>query len=166
MVAVTTPDGTRRRYLYDALGRRIAKQRLSADGGSVTEEVSFTWDGDTLVEQVSHVPGSPESVALTWDHDGVKPVTQVERRFIGPAEVDGRFFAIATDLIGTPRELFDEDGEVAWYTRAALWGTTLRGRLTSGFTAVRSRCRRCGGGVGPGPARAGRAGVRGRCASR
>lgn len=137
LVAVTTPDGTRWRYLYDALGRRIAKQRLSADGGAVAEAVSFTWDGDTLVEQVSHVPGSPESVALTWDHDGVKPVTQVERRFIGPAEVDSRFFAIATDLIGTPRELIDEDGEVAWYTRAALWGTTTWNREARAYTPLR-----------------------------
>ncbi|OKK16831.1 type IV secretion protein Rhs [Streptomyces sp. CB00455] len=137
LVAVTTPDGTRWRYLYDALGRRIAKQRLAADGTSVAEEVSFTWDGDVLVEQVTRTPGSPESVALTWDHDGMTPVTQVERRFLGRSEVDSRFFAIATDLIGTPRELVDEQGEVAWYTRATLWGSTTWNRDAGAYTPLR-----------------------------
>ncbi|MEU2150772.1 type IV secretion protein Rhs, partial [Streptomyces globisporus] len=35
LVLVTTPDGTRWRYLYDALGRRSAKQRLAEDGATV-----------------------------------------------------------------------------------------------------------------------------------
>ena len=32
LIGVSTPDGTRWRYRYDALGRRIAKQRLARDG--------------------------------------------------------------------------------------------------------------------------------------
>ncbi|MFF0403669.1 DUF6531 domain-containing protein [Streptomyces sp. JAC25] len=137
LVSVTTPDGTRWRYLYDALGRRTSKQRLAADGTTVAEEVTFTWDGDTLCEQTTSLAGSPDSVALTWDHDGVKPVTQVERRLLDRAEVDRRFFAIVTDLIGTPRELIDEQGEVAWHTRATLWGTTSWNRGADAYTPLR-----------------------------
>ncbi|WP_329100921.1 RHS repeat-associated core domain-containing protein [Streptomyces sp. NBC_01439] len=137
LVSVTTPDGTRWRYLYDALGRRVAKQRLAPDGASVTDEVTFTWDGDTLIEQVTRTHGSREAVALTWDHDGVKPVTQVERRLLDQAEIDSRFFAIATDLIGTPRELVDEQGEVAWHTRATLWGVTTWNRDATAYTPLR-----------------------------
>lgn len=32
LAAVTTPDGVQWRYTYDALGRRVAKQRLGPDG--------------------------------------------------------------------------------------------------------------------------------------
>lgn len=137
LVSVTTPDGTRWRYLYDALGRRTAKQRLSADGTTVAEEVTFTWDNGTLCEQTTSIAGSPDSVALTWDHDGVKPVTQVERRLVDQSEVDRRFFAITTDLIGTPRELVDEQGQVAWHTRATLWGTTSWNRDAGAYTPLR-----------------------------
>jgi YD repeat-containing protein len=66
LTAVTTPDGTRWRYRYDPLGRRITKQRLAADGDSVVEEVGFTWDGPTLCEQTSRRPDLPHTVALTW----------------------------------------------------------------------------------------------------
>ncbi|MEE1756382.1 RHS repeat-associated core domain-containing protein [Streptomyces sp. SP18CS02] len=137
LVSVTTPDGTRWRYVYDPLGRRTAKQRLSPDGTSVAEETTFTWDGDTLCEQSARTPGSPETVALTWDHDGVKPVTQVERRLLDESEVDSRFFAIVTDLIGTPRELVDERGDVAWHTRATVWGTTTWNRDATAYTPLR-----------------------------
>ncbi|MFI1891127.1 DUF6531 domain-containing protein [Streptomyces globisporus] len=137
LVLVTTPDGTRWRYLYDALGRRSAKQRLAEDGATVVEEVTFTWDGDNLCEQTTSTTGSPDSVALTWDHDGVKPVTQVERRLVDQTEVDSRFFAIITDLVGTPRELVDEQGEVAWRTRSALWGATSWNRDADAYTPLR-----------------------------
>ncbi|WP_330446360.1 RHS repeat-associated core domain-containing protein [Streptomyces anulatus] len=137
LVSVTTPDGTRWRYLYDALGRRSAKQRLAEDGATVAEEVAFTWDSDTLCEQTTSTTGSPDSVALTWDHDGAKPVTQVERRLVDQTEVDSRFFAIITDLIGTPRELVDEQGEVAWCTRSALWGATSWNRDAGAYTPLR-----------------------------
>jgi YD repeat-containing protein len=50
LTSVVTPDGARRRYQYDPLGRRIAKQRLADDEG-VLEETTFTWDGHTLCEQ-------------------------------------------------------------------------------------------------------------------
>ncbi|MEU1710824.1 RHS domain-containing protein [Streptomyces sp. NPDC005706] len=29
-------------------------------------------------------------------------------------EIDSRFFAIVTDLVGTPSELIDEQGDIAW----------------------------------------------------
>ncbi|MEU3724329.1 putative T7SS-secreted protein [Streptomyces sp. NPDC031705] len=127
MSAVTTPDGTRWRYRYDALSRRTAKQRLSPDG-SVAEEILFTWDETTLCEE------STGQVALTWTHDGLHPLTQAERVL---GTTDERFFAIVTDLIGTPKELVAESGEIAWRSRSTLWGTTAWPRNAAAYTPLR-----------------------------
>ncbi|MFF3576352.1 putative T7SS-secreted protein [Streptomyces mirabilis] len=136
---VTTPDGTRWRYRYDPLGRRTAKQRLAADGASVAEETRFTWDGLTLCEQTSHGPDQPNAVALTWDHRGHIPLAQTERILTADrqSEIDRRFFAIATDLVGTPTELIDESGGIAWRSRSTLWGTTAWARDGITYTPLR-----------------------------
>ncbi|WP_341845580.1 RHS repeat-associated core domain-containing protein [Streptomyces silaceus] len=135
LTSVTTPDGTRWRYLYDPLGRRIAKQRMTEQG--VAEQVDFTWDDMTLCEQTSHTPGAPESVTLTWDHDGLCPLAQTERKHLTDDEVDARFYAIVTDLVGTPTELLDEQGDIAWRTRTTLWGTTVWNRGATAYTPLR-----------------------------
>ncbi|MFE1228100.1 RHS repeat-associated core domain-containing protein [Streptomyces sp. NPDC058745] len=121
LVSVTTPDGTAWRYTYDPLGRRISKQ-------SPLETVHFIWDGTNLCEQVS------SNVVLTWDHAGTRPLSQTERR---TDRDDERFFAIITDLIGTPTELVDESGTVAWHTRTTLWGTTAWNRSATTYTPLR-----------------------------
>ncbi|MDX6363061.1 MAG: hypothetical protein QOC85_2071, partial [Streptomyces sp.] len=140
LTSVTTPDGTRWRYRYDPLGRRSAKQRLAADGESVVEEVRFTWDGLTLCEQTSSRPDVPNTVALTWDHRDVVPLAQTERILTADdrqEEIDRRFFAIATDVVGTPTELIDESGDIAWRSRSTLWGTTAWARDSSSYTPLR-----------------------------
>ncbi|MET9350449.1 putative T7SS-secreted protein [Streptomyces termitum] len=119
--SVTTPDGTVWNYAYDPLGRRMSKQ-------SPFETVHFTWDGTTLCEQTT------ENVVLTWDHAGLRPLSQTERR---TDTDDERFFAIVTDLIGTPTELVDETGELAWRTRSTLWGTTTWTRDATAYTPLR-----------------------------
>ncbi|WP_445330585.1 putative T7SS-secreted protein [Streptomyces sp. GSL17-111] len=139
LTAVTTPDGTRWRYRYDPLGRRTAKQRLAADGETVVEEVLFAWDGPTLIEQTTTAPDLPHPVTLTWDHQGLHPVAQTERLTdaTGQREIDSRFFAIVTDLVGTPTELVDETGAVAWRTRSTLWGHTTWNTDATAYTPLR-----------------------------
>jgi len=136
---VTTPDGTVWRYLYDPLGRRTAKQRMDADGETVLEQVDFTWDGPILVEQTTTAPGLPHPVTLTWEHDGFAPLSQTERITDATTqrEIDARFFAIVTDLVGTPSELVDESGEIAWRTRTTLWGTTAWAASSTAYTPLR-----------------------------
>ncbi|MCX5258149.1 DUF6531 domain-containing protein [Streptomyces canus] len=140
LTSVTTPDGTRWRYRYDPLGRRIAKQRLAPDGESVLEQVDFTWDGTTLCEQTTTSPSHPNPVTLTWDHQGLHPIAQTERITAADApqdEIDSRFFAIVTDLVGTPTELIDEQGEISWRTRSTLWGTTAWSTDSTAYTPLR-----------------------------
>ncbi|MFI8293958.1 putative T7SS-secreted protein [Streptomyces sp. NPDC085614] len=121
LTAVTTPDGTVWRYAYDPLGRRISKQ-------SPLETVHFTWDGATLCEQTT------ENITLSWDYAGVRPLAQTERR---TDTDDERFFAVVTDLIGTPTELVDELGALAWRARTTLWGTTTWTRDATAYTPLR-----------------------------
>ncbi|MEV6249650.1 putative T7SS-secreted protein [Streptomyces sp. NPDC051742] len=123
LTSVTTPDGTVWRYAYDPLGRRMSKQ-------SALESVHFTWDGTTLCEQTT------ENVVLTWDHAGLRPLAQTERR-TDTDSTDERFFAIVTDLIGTPTELVDESGDLVWRTRSTLWGTTTWTRDATTYTPLR-----------------------------
>ncbi|MFF5283386.1 putative T7SS-secreted protein [Streptomyces sp. NPDC013171] len=121
LTSVTTPDGSVWRYAYDPLGRRISKQ-------SPFETVYFTWDGTTLCEQTT------ANVVLTWEHAGLRPISQTERR---TDTDDERFFAIVTDLIGAPTELIDESGDLAWRTRTTLWGTTSWNRDATAYTPLR-----------------------------
>ncbi|MCT7351318.1 polymorphic toxin type 30 domain-containing protein [Streptomyces sp. 15-116A] len=140
LIQVTTPDGTRWRYTYDPLGRRTAKLRLGDDGEAVVERVDFTWDGTTLCEQTTTSPDLPNPVTLTWDHRGLHPIAQTERITAATApqdEIDSRFFAIITDLVGTPSELVDEHGHLAWRARSALWGATAWPEKSTAYTPLR-----------------------------
>ncbi|MEU5402618.1 putative T7SS-secreted protein [Streptomyces sp. NPDC005963] len=139
LTSVVTPDGSCWRYRYDPLGRRIAKQRLGQND-TILEQVDFTWDGAILCEQTTTAEDLPNPVTLTWDHDGVRPLTQTERITSAEApqsEIDQRFFSIVTDLVGTPTELIDESGDLAWHTRSTLWGTTTWSTTSTAYTPLR-----------------------------
>ncbi|MFF7194302.1 RHS repeat-associated core domain-containing protein, partial [Streptomyces sp. NPDC008079] len=105
MTGVTTPDGSVWRYLYDALGRRIAKQQWG-DSGLIAETV-FVWDGARMTEEVTG------QAATTWEY---APGTHRPL-----AQIDERFYAIVTDLIGAPSELIGSDGDVAWRSTRTVW---------------------------------------------
>ncbi|MEX2973132.1 putative T7SS-secreted protein [Streptomyces sp. C184] len=131
LTSVMTPDGTTWRYLYDPFGRRLGKQRLAEDGQTVLAQTDFAWDGPTLTEQITHAERAAEAITLTWDYQGLSPLSQTERKTTAsdlkrvPQEViDKRFFAIATDLVGTPTDLFTTSGKSTWRASATLWGTT------------------------------------------
>jgi RHS repeat-associated protein len=125
LTSATTPDGQRWRYVYDPLGRRVAKQRVD-DTGAVAEELTFSWDGTQLVEQ--HHRAGPRVTATAWDYLGTEPVAQTSRSWLAgaPAElIDARFHAIVADLTGSPSELLDPGGRIVWRQTMSLWGNQL-----------------------------------------
>jgi RHS repeat-associated protein len=137
LTTCTTPDGTVWTYCYDPLGRRSAKKRLDTEG-RVVEETVFTWDGTQVIEQwTTGVTDRP--IALTWEYNGLAAVAQAERALDPDTQqaIDTRFFAIITDLVGTPTELVTPDGGLAWRTRSTLWGTTAVARGSSAHTPLR-----------------------------
>lgn len=121
LVGVRTPDGQRWRYRYDPLGRRIAKEHLVGD--SIVDSVTFAWDGSRLVEQTTH---DGRITGWDWEPGRFRPVSQRERLRDAPQSViDERFYAIVTDLVGTPTELVDAAGNLVWHDRSSLWGVRL-----------------------------------------
>lgn len=131
-----TPDGTVWTYTYDPMGRRTAKFRMGEDDETPVEAVYFSWDGSTVAEQYDSSTG----IALTWDYEGYRPITQLERRLDPDAdqpEIDSRFFAIVSDLVGTPTHLVDERGTLAWQSRATVWGATTWSADATAYTPLR-----------------------------
>ncbi|MEZ0108564.1 RHS repeat-associated protein [Catenulispora sp. EB89] len=125
LVEVATPDGGRWTYDHDPLGRRIAKHRFAPGGERVTS-VWFSWDGTRLAEQ-SEVDEHGRTTTVTWDYEpGTDRVAgQTRRTWATDApsdEIDSEFHAIVTDLVGTPQELVDATGAVAWRQIASVWG--------------------------------------------
>lgn len=122
LVGVLTPDGERWRYRYDALGRRVAKQRLATDGRTVVEQVDFAWDGVFLAECAER----RGTTAWEYEPAGFRPLAQVERSW--PREgsqeaIDEQFYGIIADVVGAPAEMVDAAGNVSWLSRATLWGS-------------------------------------------
>jgi RHS repeat-associated protein len=133
LVAVTTPDHTIWRYRYDPFGRRIAKQRLGPDG-EVTDQTDFSWDGPMLAEQATTVRAGAavRHQVVSWDYRPASftPLTQAEHCAAGELseapqdQIDQRFYAIITDLVGAPTELAAPDGTLAGSQQRSLWGST------------------------------------------
>ncbi|MFC9995559.1 putative T7SS-secreted protein [Nocardia sp. NPDC127526] len=112
---VWTPDHQWWHYTYDALGRRVTRQRLAADG-AVLERCDYCWDGTSLVEQTT------SDATTRWHY---QPGTHTPLAQTDQAAIDRQFYAIVTDFVGTPVELIDP--ATARSTAAAfttLWGST------------------------------------------
>lgn len=128
---IRTPQGHHWRYRYDAVGRRVAKERVNADG-TASESCTYSWDGCQLAEQET---GSTTTV---WDYVGQLPLAQREmKKDSTQREVDRRFFAIVADLSGMPAALVAPDGEVAWRAWSTAWGTTQWNRDATAYTPLR-----------------------------
>ncbi|MEV6335545.1 RHS repeat-associated core domain-containing protein [Nocardia vinacea] len=116
LIDVYTPDKQWWHYTYDALGRRTTKQHLANDG-AVLERTDYAWDATHLTEQTSN------GVTTRWQYQPgtFTPLTQV----VDLDTVNREFYAIVTDLIGTPCELIDPiTARTVGVTSTDLWGDT------------------------------------------
>ncbi|KAF0846222.1 putative T7SS-secreted protein [Nocardia caishijiensis] len=121
---VWTPDHQWWHYTYDPLGRRTSKQHRTTDG-TILDRTDYTWDATTLTEQTTL-----ESTTRWHYQPGTHtPLTQTTDQ----PTIDREFYAIITDLVGTPAQLIDPKSA---YSMAAadvgLWGRTIwRGQSSS-----------------------------------
>ena len=129
LTEAVNPAGERWRYVYDPLGRRIAKRRLGAEGETL-EETRFTWEGSVIAEQEHVHTGNDVVTTTVWDYEpgSWAPLAQDRLSYHAHAPqelIDRQFHAIVTDLVGTPTELVTAEGDVAWRRRTDLWGRSV-----------------------------------------
>jgi RHS repeat-associated protein len=79
---------------------------------------------------------------IVWDYEpgSFRPLSQTERAPLREAPqdwIDQRFYAIVTDLVGTPTELVDPEGNIAWQPRSTLWGSELTASVGSAHCPLR-----------------------------
>jgi RHS repeat-associated protein len=103
LTAVVRPDGERWEYTYDALGRRIAKT-------GPRERRTYLWDRDVVLHE--SIDGR---CAASWVYHGTgfTPLVTLQ---------SGQLLSVVADHLGTPRELVDERGHVAWTVDLTAFG--------------------------------------------
>jgi RHS repeat-associated protein len=126
LVRTVTPDGTVWTYSYDPFGRRTAKRRHAEDG-SIGEEITFVWHDSTVIEQTDS-----GGHTYSWDYHDQHPLTQTER-VVGENDDDRRFYAIVTDIVGTPLQAVTPSGETVWQSDSTVWGMVDGDRTTPRF---------------------------------
>ena len=119
MVRLQSPDGATWHYGYDPLGRRVSRHRPGQGG------TAWQWEGDTIIAE------APIAADGTADWDAARHWVYEPGSFRPLAQIDGgALHYVVTDHLGTPRELFSEDGtEVAWRAELDLWGEIAQLRL-------------------------------------
>ncbi|WP_437337479.1 DUF6531 domain-containing protein [Sorangium sp. So ce394] len=122
---VRLPSGARVAFTYDAFGRRIRKEVFD-DGTGLREVVEFVWDGDMLAADIHGQRGTRTFVHAPGTF---LPLLQAEQ---------GEVFCYVTDHVGTPRELIDAAGRVAWSGAYSAWGE-LRETFVDGERAAQGR---------------------------
>jgi RHS repeat-associated protein len=106
-------DGRCVRFEYDAFARRTRRtliRKLSDESEVVEADTRFVWDGGTLLHEVPADAG-----VTTWYFE---PGTSIPVA----KEQDGHRWSIASDHLGTPTEMYDEMGRVAWRMQLDVFG--------------------------------------------
>jgi RHS repeat-associated protein len=140
LLAVTTPEGQRWRYVYDAFGRRRAKrcEAPSPKGNGrrpVLRQAEYLWDGPTVAAQwkifADGTSEAPNEQVQEWHYDGgFTPLALVQQRN-GQAQL----LHVVSDLNGAPRELLSGEGELVWTAQLDTWGKLARCHVKDGDRA-------------------------------
>ncbi len=134
---VVRPDGREVTFKYDALGRRTEKCFSSPIGGSRKGAVTrWVWDGNVPLHQwqypeqqrpkpvvdeyggISYDKPEPIDQLTTWvfDADSFRPTVKIS---------NGQTQSIVCDYLGTPQELYDEQGAKVWEGTLDIYGRTV-----------------------------------------
>lgn len=103
------------KYAYDPFGRRIAK----TDAFGTTR---FSWDGNRLLCEAR----AEFSRLYVYEPGSFVPLAQVDGTAEQGARAKDTLHYIHTDHLGTPNEVTDQHGEIAWAVEYKTWGNVLR----------------------------------------
>ena len=98
-------------YQYDAVGRRIRKRRIDAEGG-ILGETRYLWSGGRLLQTID---GWQTHTYLYAGQDGYEPLAQVRNWTDAGHGSHESIHYFHCDQIGRPRELTDAEGRLLWY---------------------------------------------------
>jgi RHS repeat-associated protein len=106
---VERPDGARVTFEYDALARRTCK-RVTAVQGQRPREVRFLWDGHVPLHEIA---SSGDTNTWIFEPESFTP--------LGKEDKTGRY-SVVTDHLGTPTEMYDDLGRLAWRIQLDTFG--------------------------------------------
>ena len=129
---VIRPDGRPVEFRYDALGRRTAKQYF----GKVTR---WVWDGNVPIHEWGYkvTDRQPNEEENTPSKEPIEDITTwvfEAGTFVPTAKIqDGKQYSIVSDYLGTPIQMYDEQGNKVWNCTLDIYGkvTTFEGRSLS-----------------------------------
>jgi RHS repeat-associated protein len=96
----------------------------NASSPAQASSISYLWQGATLAEEHRTSGSSSEISRWHFEPGTFNPVAKEMRQQGAGAEKAGepRFYPIVTDHLGTPKELFDREGNCLWQAEHELWG--------------------------------------------
>ena len=121
---VIRPDGRPVEFRYDALGRRTAKQYF----GTVTR---WVWDGNVPIHEWSYKvtdmqPDEEENTASKEPTEDITTWVFEAGTFVPTAKIqDGKQYSIVSDYLGTPIQMYDEQGDKTWDCTLDIYGKVL-----------------------------------------
>ena len=121
---VIRPDGRPVEFRYDALGRRTAKQYF----GKVTR---WIWDGNVPIHEWRYKTTEiqPDEKGESFQKEPIENITTwvfEEGTFVPTAKIqEGKQYSIVSDYLGTPIQMYDEQGNKTWDCTLDIYGKVL-----------------------------------------
>lgn len=109
LIEVTRPDKEQVSFTYDALGRRLSKQFKNTF-------TKFIWDGNVpLHEWKEHALSGEKLSNLKVGENGQITWLFEPNSFVPAGKIKGgKEYSIITDHLGTPSQMYREDGTLLW----------------------------------------------------
>ncbi|QIQ21809.1 RHS repeat-associated core domain-containing protein [Zophobihabitans entericus] len=112
-------------YAYDAFGRRISKHITDklALKNNEQQQIRFVWDGAKL-QQEQHKQNNGIFSYIYEATDSFVPIAQTVKDNL-TENITLNY--LHTDQIGIPKEMTDEQGNLAWFGQYSAWGKVENG---------------------------------------